>query len=223
MLLIGLSGKKHSGKTTCAASIVLYFGGIFSGLLEAKDYAFGDLLKETCMGLFGLTHEQCYGTDADKNSVTKIRWKDCNLSENDPIWDKAGWRKYLTAREVLQVFGTNIIRTMNQDAWTNATLGRIRGKNPDIAVITDVRFPNEVKAILDAGGYVIRLTRNVCPSDSHVSETALDFFHWPQGCTILYNSAMTLEEQRDAIETIAWNLFRGPIKDFFQEGNRPTL
>jgi len=42
-------------------------------------------------------------------------------------------------------------------------------------VITDTRFPNEAKAIKDAGGIVIRVDRpGVKAVNTHPSETALD-------------------------------------------------
>lgn len=42
-------------------------------------------------------------------------------------------------------------------------------------IITDVRFPNEAKAIKDRGGIIIRVDRPfVKPINSHASETALD-------------------------------------------------
>jgi hypothetical protein len=40
-------------------------------------------------------------------------------------------------------------------------------------IVPDVRFPNEVKAIQDMGGIVVRLTRNPVKSDDE-TETALD-------------------------------------------------
>lgn len=41
-----------------------------------KIYSFADLLKqEICIKILGLTVEQCYGTDEDKNSLTHLRWE----------------------------------------------------------------------------------------------------------------------------------------------------
>jgi hypothetical protein len=42
-------------------------------------------------------------------------------------------------------------------------------------VITDTRFPNEAKAIKDAGGMVVRVERSgVKATNAHPSETSLD-------------------------------------------------
>jgi len=42
-------------------------------------------------------------------------------------------------------------------------------------IITDVRFPNEIKAIKETGGIIIRVERSsIKQDDNHLSETALD-------------------------------------------------
>ena len=42
-----------------------------------RNYSFADLLKQSvCMDLLGLSWEQCYGTDEQKNSPTHLRWED---------------------------------------------------------------------------------------------------------------------------------------------------
>lgn len=137
-----------------------------------KTYSFADPLKEFCMQVFGLTEEQCYGTNADKNSLTKLKWEDMpqSIEEGSIPLEKSG---LMTAREVLQYFGTNIVRKMYYNAWADACLIQIKAEQSDFAVITDCRFPNEVEAVKAAGGRVIYLTRKVS-DDKHDSETALN-------------------------------------------------
>jgi hypothetical protein len=79
----------------------------------------------------------------------------------------------MTAREFMQFFGTDIMRKIHPNVWANACLNKISKEGSDLAVIADVRFPNEVEAINKAGGKVLRLERNV-HDDSHDSEVALD-------------------------------------------------
>ena len=65
-----------------------------------KAFSLADPLKVICINLFGLTYEQCYGSDDDKNSPVNIKW------EHVPgVKNKKG---YLTAREFMQTFGTDI-------------------------------------------------------------------------------------------------------------------
>lgn len=41
-----------------------------------KNYSFAKELKDICMGLFGLTREQVYGTDEQKNTIVEhLRWE----------------------------------------------------------------------------------------------------------------------------------------------------
>ncbi len=144
-----------------------------------KIYSFADLLKnEVCIKILGLTHEQCYGTDDDKNSLTELKWQDMPDSNKQrlgflPWGDPEG---FMTAREVMQHVGTNIFRKMYPDVWVDATIRRINEDNTILAVVTDCRFLNEVKAIHKAGGKVIKLLRDPCEEDSHASEKALDDF-----------------------------------------------
>jgi homoaconitase/3-isopropylmalate dehydratase large subunit len=66
-----------------------------------------------------------------------------------------------------------MFRKMQCHVWSSATIRKIKQEDPDLALIADCRFPNEVKAVKNAGGIVIKLNRNVYDSD-HSSETALD-------------------------------------------------
>ena len=80
---------------------------------------------------------------------------------------------FMTAREFLQYFGTDICRRIKPDIWTGSCLERILSSGTEFAIVPDVRFPNEVEAIQKAGGKVIRLTRKPF-EDAHSSETSLD-------------------------------------------------
>lgn len=150
-MIIAFAGRKQSGKTTCSEFVQKYIDG-------AKIYNFADPLKQDiCINILGLTSDQCYGTDEQKNELV-----DC-------YWDN----KQLTAREVMQMVGTDMFRTMQRNVWSGATIRKIQRENPPLAIIADCRFPNEVEAVKNAGGIVIKLTRN--PHDStHASEVALD-------------------------------------------------
>ena len=53
------------------------------------------------------------------------------------------------------------------------TIKRINTEQTELAIISDVRFPNEVEAITKEGGVVVKLTRNPF-KDKHASETALE-------------------------------------------------
>ena len=213
--ILGLSGKKQSGKNTASSflhgmemlglAIVPEFqlndkgklivpvegdGGDIQGAildLETKTdefaaymgrnvwpfikaYSFADVLKETvCMQVLGLTREQCYGTDEQKNSDTHIKWGDL------PTPNENLKNKNLTAREVMQYVGTDFFRKLYPNVWVDSTIKKIEREGTEMAVITDVRFPNEVTCIQEKGGRVIRLTRDLSSGeDQHPSQFVLD-------------------------------------------------
>jgi hypothetical protein len=77
------------------------------------------------------------------------------------------WSKRLgcdvTPRWVLQYWGTEVVRKhFHDDMWIASLENRLRSSKDDI-VITDCRFPNEIKAIRSAGGQVVRITRGPEP------------------------------------------------------------
>lgn len=91
----------------------------------------------------------------------------------------------MTVREFLQKLGTDALRDgLHSNAWVNALFADYNcvpadrapgGWDCDNWVITDVRFPNEAKAIKDRGGVMIRIDRPfVKPINNHPSEISLD-------------------------------------------------
>lgn len=184
MSIIAFAGRKQSGKTTLCKQIVQFI----SDLENLEDYAtiynFADPLKDACMNILGLTFEQCYGDDEQKNELV-------NCYRNN---------KQMSAREVLQVVGTEFFRSIQHDVWADATIRRIQKDNPRVALIGDCRFPNEVEAVKNAGGTVIKLTRNLYNSD-HASETALDPQNYdPNNFDLVVdNNNMTIEKQRQTV------------------------
>ena len=64
-----------------------------------------------------------------------------------------------TPREILIHIGTPGFRRIDPEVWIKYLMRSV-ALHPDAChVISDVRFPNEAKAILDAGGVVLRVTR----------------------------------------------------------------
>jgi len=61
----------------------------------------------------------------------------------------------LTPREILIKVGTDCCRAIRSDVWVSAVL-KNTGKN---IVVSDCRFQNEVDAIIEAGGVIIRIIR----------------------------------------------------------------
>jgi hypothetical protein len=199
--IIAFSGRKQSGKSTSGEYILQLINSINKNI-KVKIYSFADPLKKNiCMDLLGLTEKQCYGSDEDKNTITNILWE--NMPDFDPLSDNTG---YMTAREVMEVVGTKIFRKIKDDVWIKSTLDKIQEESPDIALLLDNRFPNEVDAILDIGGYVIRLDRN--PFNAQTKpEIALDpnNYDWNKFSYVLKNHLISIEEKNNLIYQFLYN------------------
>ena len=193
-----------------------------------KGYNFADPLKRMCMGLFGLTREQCYGTDEQKNNLTEILWENmpgivtkkvleeewgnmlCDWFPKDHEYGAKEMQEGLaginlmyhdagsmTAREFMQYFGTNICRKAKNDVWVDLCINQIKEENPNLALIGDCRFKNEIDAVQAAGGKVIYFTRNSENSDGHDSEKASEYKeHYD---CIIDNTNIDIEEQNKLV------------------------
>lgn len=167
-------------------------------------YSFADKLKEICISLFGLSYEQCYGTEEEKNSLTQLKWEDMpgvvtNKSLGTSLIEKGilhyHKKGYMTAREVLQFVGTEIFRKINPNCWVDAVMGQIEKETPEIALITDVRFPNELDAIRNRYGCICKLTKSIS-DDGHTSENYLDELDCDH---IIENDDLTMEDKNSIL------------------------
>lgn len=238
-LIIGLSGKKQSGKNTAANQIALqYFRelgadhpglyiddkGNLCGASEIEGsvfdhvamFAFADEIKRFCIKNLGLARQQCYGTDSQKDTMTHLAWEGLSgevRRKHAIACYQSGavyWRLPtgpMTAREVMQVFGTDIMRVWCPDVWINGCLHAVREYPGDMALVTDIRFPNEVAAVKEAGGKVIRLLRDPhATQDRHKSETALDNIP-PDTFHLVVSEGLTIEGQGDYLRPIVQQWF----------------
>lgn len=158
-----------------------------------KKYALADRLKDICINVMGLDKKLVYGDDRQKNKLTKYKWEnmpgvivyaeDYEYDEIFGVLDSYGLANkftfhqgtgFMTVREVLQYVGTEVFRMMNPDIWVDSVMSKIEKDNPKLALISDVRFENEIGLIKDVRGSVILgLERGKKKKvDSHTSEQA---------------------------------------------------
>jgi hypothetical protein len=161
-----------------------------------KLYSFADHLKTICMELFDIPFRCLYGTDAEKNQTQEhLLWEnmpgvvtdsgadiygDVQDANKQPLTWPSDYSKLtthepgpMTAREFMQFLGTDVMRKMYEPVWVKSCIEKIQKERSQLAIIADIRFPNEAKAVEQAGGKVVRLTREV-HEDKHSSEVALD-------------------------------------------------
>jgi hypothetical protein len=105
-----------------------------------------------------------------------------------------------------------IFRAIDSNIWINSLFNKIKIDQPELALICDVRFINEILAIQKAEGKVIRLLRNTENNETHRSETELNKFD--NYDAVIDNSKTTISELNEMIyNTVApWKMLPEKIK-----------
>ena len=150
-VVIGMMGPAGAGKSSIAQHLIDKYG--------ATRYSFAGPLKEMVGRALEFSHEQLWGTQAQKE-------------EPDPRYGGK------SARWFLQRIGTEGCRkTFGETFWTDQLLEKIRREAPALAVIDDARFVNEAIAIKRwdraLPGYIWRLEtpdRETTADATHASE-----------------------------------------------------
>jgi hypothetical protein len=150
--LIGLAGKRGSGKNTVAT--------IIQELQPERNWqvlAFGDGIKAVAAALAAETTVPYYSQEGKTELVPAFG---------------------LTRGELLQQVG-GALRAWRGQVWIEALLAALPADKP--VVVADLRFPDEAQAILDRGGVVWRVEGDPLQQrgdgtrdDNHPSETAMD-------------------------------------------------
>lgn len=145
--IIGISGFINSGKNTVASQLIDIYG-------FRKD-SFAASLKDASATIFDWDRQMLEGDTNESRA-----WRE----EVDSWWaNKLGIDNF-SPRLALQLIGTDSLRNhFNEGLWFLTLENRIR-KNPNRdVVISDVRFPNEIKFIQSQGGIMIRVNRGPTP------------------------------------------------------------
>lgn len=101
---------------------------------------------------------------------------------------------------LLQVVGTDIFRKRDPDIWCRVLMDTIREQQPDLAIVTDVRFENEAAVLKTFGAKLFKISRTHVSQDPtlngtpwiagdrdprHPSETALENYDgWDMAITV---------------------------------------
>ena len=203
MSIIGINGKIGSGKDT-VGSIIQYLtsesgdpnssrhrsyaeflskGGGYAPRNFDHHYVsdweikkFAGKLKQTASLLTGIPVEKFEDQEFKKTNL-------------GPEWDtELEYVIPMTVREFLQKLGTEAMREgLHTNVWVNALFADYKGfvkewdelGNDKLVeypnwIITDMRFPNEMEAVVAKGGITIRVVRPGTVTGTHPSETALD-------------------------------------------------
>jgi len=197
--ILVICGKKQSGKSTLASYIQ---GNIYKNHGFIKDFkvedgvllqthdkevinlalqssvcrqlAFAYQIKKILIDIMGLDRKQVYGTDAEKNTLTEYLWENMPGLYETQYKDRTG---QMTGRDLLKYVGTEIFRKMNDKLWTNSAFRMCDTCGSRKVIFNDGRHLPEIYIGKEKYGNnfkSIRLTRNLCPQDTHDSEVAMD-------------------------------------------------
>jgi len=161
MTRIALSGYARSGKDAMAAILVEKHGYL--------RVSFADPMREALLALNPLVPA------IRRIPLLGYSYTAC-LRLSDLVglygWDRAKV-DYPEIRELLQRFGTEVGRNLfGEDFWVGMAM-RKAAEHPRV-VFSDCRFGDEARAVLGAGGAVVRVVRpGVGPVNAHVSDRAL--------------------------------------------------
>ena len=169
-MIIGICGFIGTGKDTIADYLV--------NIHQFRRESFAGTLKDAVACVFGWDRELLEGRTKHSRA-----WRE----QKDEWWsNRLG--KEITPRWVLQYWGTEVFRQgFHDDIWIASLENKMRKTTDDI-VVSDCRFPNEIRAIKAAGGKVIRVVRGPEPD---WYDAAVSVNHGPDG-----NSSWSLSKKK---------------------------
>lgn len=190
-MIIGINGKIGSGKDT-VGKIIQYLQCHNTGEITIEDVMsnpehewwleeqskfeikkFAGKLKEVASLLTGIDIEDFEDQEFKKTNLSD-EWSSLQQSGRNKVW------AHITVREFLQKLGTEAMREgLHTNVWVNALFAdykppKMSEYNPSNWIITDMRFPNEMEAVVEKGGITIRVVRSGTTVGTHASEIALD-------------------------------------------------
>ena len=145
-MIIGVCGLIGSGKDTVADYLQNFH--------EFRRESFASTLKDAVAAVFGWDRVMLEGRTKEARE-----WRE----QVDPWWAARLNMPELTPRLMLQLWGTEVCRKgFHDDIWIASLENKLR-TSKDSVVISDCRFPNEIKAIKAQGGKIIWVQRGVIP------------------------------------------------------------
>ena len=183
-MIIGFVGLIGSGKDTAADYLVNFHG--------FRRDSFAGTLKDAISSIFGWDRTLLEGR------TTQAReWRE----QVDPWWAERLGMPNLTPRWILQWWGTEVCRkAFHNDIWIASLEHKLLTSNDDI-VISDVRFPNEISAIHNAGGLVVRIKRG---EDLDWFPAAESYNRGPNGNSTWALSRQKLEKAKIHASEYSW-------------------
>lgn len=175
-MIIGLSGYAQTGKDTIANHLINKYG--FTRV------AFADPIREAVYKLNpNINIADMRGVPL-ATAVDRLGWEMVKVESSDARW-------------LLQRMGTEVGREIfGENFWVDQAMKK--ALEHENVVITDVRYPNELQAILEHSGTVWRVIKGDTGAvNRHASETALDDYDFEY---IIFNND-TIESLYESVDS----------------------
>ena len=153
-MIIGICGFIGSGKDTAADYLVNFHG--------FKRESFAATLKDAVAHVFGWDRDMLEGRTKESRA-----WR-----ETQDAWWTARLGISITPRWILQHWGTDVLRQhFHDDIWIAGLENKLRTTRDNI-VISDCRFPNEIKGLKEQGAQIVWIQRGPTPHWYSIAEMA---------------------------------------------------
>lgn len=154
MKIVALGHKSRVGKDTLARFMLSYLRQMTRNLGIGR-VSFADKLKDHCFQMYG-------HLGLKEKGFYEIEY---NAQYRDEPIPKIG----KTPVEIWIEVG-NKMREVYSNTWVDLAFET----NLDIAIITDMRFPNEANKVIENNGVLVKITRDQAPVRDSESDRALD-------------------------------------------------
>lgn len=203
-MIIGLMGKKRSGKDTTGKMILDIMG---YGKISSFAFSLKDILTKACGEDF-FTEKNREEIRPFIINLTKLEkltgLQGLGLEDFAPIIQKdkrnhmymmdKEWYVFIitSMRAILQHVGTDLCRNrLGADYWVNRL---DLTHNNNVVVVSDVRFPSEVEKIKQCGGTLLEIVNpRVVTTDTHASEVV------PEGADLVIHNTACLKHLRKEV------------------------
>ncbi len=142
MTIVSICGFQGSGKDTIANYLISEYGFV--------KISFAGAIKDIASIMFGWDRQRLEGLTKEDRE-----WRETV----DPWWEKQ-LNLPISPRYIMQQFGTELFRRhFHPDIWVKVVEKKLT--EYENIVITDCRFPNEIKMVKDNGGILVHVERNL--------------------------------------------------------------
>jgi len=187
-VVIGIVGRKHHGKTTCANMIARIYSG------EVQSLAFADILK---------------------SSLAILSGEPLSYYHDEVLKEEYSVAMGMSRRLAMQSFGDSVRNVFGEDFFISRLRHQMRALNAKgkTVIFSDVRYCSEAEFIKKNGGILLRVHRgsptghvvleddddDIIPAadstDNHASETESDKIR----CDIKINNTGSLKQMENIV------------------------